>query len=271
MNLSIMMEKWDILAYQLYNGFAYVKYVLDLPKYKKYLKKNAKWKNKYQGKRCFVVLNGPSLQNYDLSKVRDEFVFAVNTMYLSDVVDIIQPNFYCWSDGGIFNDGDHTTIDELLEKCTYAQFFFNKKYLNLSKTLPENVHITYSTHMPHSGKVRTNISRYSSNFMTVAFFAINIAIYMGFDEIYLLGLDFAPGGFKHFSDDLGEAENPDTYNIKAKVCGLHWGYSVAQYQSYYVGKEANRIGARIFNLNRSSSIRAFSFAEYEHLFGDGEK
>mgnify|MGYP001089487065 CR=1 FL=1 len=38
--------------------------------------------NKHQGQRCFIIGNGPSLRQTDLSKLRGEFTFGLNRVYL---------------------------------------------------------------------------------------------------------------------------------------------------------------------------------------------
>src|SRR5512142_2825775 len=40
------------------------------------------WKDKYKGQRAFIIGNGPSLNQTDLSKLRDEFTFGLNRIYL---------------------------------------------------------------------------------------------------------------------------------------------------------------------------------------------
>jgi hypothetical protein len=41
------------------------------------------WRDRYKGQRCFIVGNGPSLQQTDLSKLDDEFTFGMNRIYLA--------------------------------------------------------------------------------------------------------------------------------------------------------------------------------------------
>jgi len=40
-----------------------------------------KYKNKYEGERCFVIANGPSLKKTDLSKLSDEYCIIMNRFY----------------------------------------------------------------------------------------------------------------------------------------------------------------------------------------------
>ena len=39
-------------------------------------------KGKHRGKRGFIIGNGPSLKNTDLTKLEDEFTFGMNRIYL---------------------------------------------------------------------------------------------------------------------------------------------------------------------------------------------
>ena len=40
-------------------------------------------KDKHKGKRCFIIGNGPSLKNTDVSKLKDEYTFGMNRIYLA--------------------------------------------------------------------------------------------------------------------------------------------------------------------------------------------
>ena len=42
----------------------------------------AAYKDLHHGKRCFIIGNGPSLRELDLSKLRHEFTFGMNRIYL---------------------------------------------------------------------------------------------------------------------------------------------------------------------------------------------
>src|SRR5512139_2649265 len=42
----------------------------------------AEYYNIHRGERCFIIGNGPSLNDTDLSKLKDEFTFGMNRIYL---------------------------------------------------------------------------------------------------------------------------------------------------------------------------------------------
>ena len=46
-------------------------------------KRLAAYHNLHQGKRCFVMGNGPSLRQTDLSKLKNEYTIGLNRIYLA--------------------------------------------------------------------------------------------------------------------------------------------------------------------------------------------
>jgi len=75
------------IARKAYVNFSYFKN-------KSILAKNKELAGAYQGQRCFVIGNGPSLNQLDLAKLKDEQVFACNLFYRHDLIETIRPDFY---------------------------------------------------------------------------------------------------------------------------------------------------------------------------------
>ncbi len=66
------------------------------------IKDNAQFKNKYAGKRCFILGNGPSLKEQDLSLLKDEYVFTVNQITRHPDYEKIKSNFHFYTDSMFF-------------------------------------------------------------------------------------------------------------------------------------------------------------------------
>ena len=81
MNLINIVEKWDGVLYSFINVVASFLYIVNYPRWGKILKRNKELKDRHKGGRCFIVLNGPSINNHDLSSLKDEEVFATNYFY----------------------------------------------------------------------------------------------------------------------------------------------------------------------------------------------
>lgn len=262
--LSEIVEFWDSLLYSIYNVLADLKFLI--VENKTVFNKNKKIKNKHKGERCFVVVNGPSINNHDLKKLKNETVICVNYMFRSDLINTLCPKYYCWCDSKIFDrPGTEDVFTEIKQKCPNTKLILNRRGVDKLKDF-DDAYFTYNMHIPHIFSVSSNLTGNFSNFSSVAFYAINAAIGLGFSEIYLLGLDFTPGVFKHFAD-LGVKNGWAEGTIsKQAVCGDYWLYAKAHYETYALAKHAKKKGIKIINLNPDSCVKAFPFGDYEDLF-----
>ena len=269
MRINDIIEVWDSVLFSVYNVFVSFHYLFNR-KCKKIIKHNKTLKDKHKGERCFIVMNGPSIKQHDLSLIKNEVVFVSNYFFRSSLVDIVKPNYYVWLDSNIADTPQvcEDVFNDITSKCPDADLLLNYKLHSHLLKESSRQHFFYVKHMPNLFNVKGNLSGISSNFTSVVFFAIMSAIYMGFKDIYILGLDFEPGGFVHF-EDLGEGtecEKPSSKVIKSEVCGLHWQYSRAQYESFWIASYAKKRNCNLYNLNENSHIRAFDFAQYQSLF-----
>src|SRR3989338_8496092 len=75
-------------------------------RYKKILSLNVKIKNTKTGKRCFIMGNGPSLKDIDLTDFRNEETFVVNTFWNHERYKDINPKYYILTETKIFPKPD---------------------------------------------------------------------------------------------------------------------------------------------------------------------
>ncbi len=264
-------EIWDNIAYIIYNFFAYIRYFFyDRFKYRKILLRNRELKDIHKGERCFIALNGPSISEYDLSKLENEFTICSNYFYLSKYHDIIKPNYYCICDSDSFLPERMNQIHDLFEKGENIKYIFNKKAMDkLNDEEKKNTYFVYGMHMPNYLSIRKNLGSMSSSFTNVSMFCVICAMYMGFTEINILGCDFSPGGgLVHcYGNTKDEESVNEVYKRKDRVnlCTFYWSYYLAHVQSFYVEKYAKKHGVKIFNLNPNSYIRAFDFEDFNHV------
>ncbi len=163
---------------------------------------NIEFKNIHKGKRCFVVGNGPSLNDEDLSLLENEYVFTVNKIANHPSYESMRSNYHFWADPAFFNLSPDDKDDmELLKRfeaiktdkvdpvCFVSQFGYDMvKRFELDKKL--NVRFFYSDLYFRDGENKDiDFTRPVYALETVVQFCIQMAIYMGFEEIYLLGCD----------------------------------------------------------------------------------
>ena len=267
MDLFRIVDKWDNVLFSLYNLAIRVKYCINYPAIHSIVQENKRFKNIHKGERCFIVLNGPSLMENDISVIRNEIVFCANYMYKSDIVDRINPNYYCWMDSLIFTHPEEgkQTIKDLQNRCPNAELFLNYKAYEV---IERNVktHFTYNKHMPSTRGGKYTIDGLSSGYTNVLGYVLGVAFYMGFHEINILGLDFEPTGFRHFEDDVDGTARQEARNYEALT---HYG-SILKAHCEFIGaaKYAKSAGIIIRNLNRKSYVKAFDFSTLEEVMED---
>lgn len=251
------------------------KNILDLIKHIKYLKlpykeKIIKLKNKFDKKTCFIIGNGPSLSPDDLTKIKNYYSFAVNKIYYIFNQTSWRPNFYVSVDKRTINE----CYDKMKNEKTICFFDYSVKN-NKSYSDSNNIYLINNRQRFYLNRFKKNrlfkFSKDISNCVeageTVIYNAIQIAAYMGFKKIILLGVDFnyskvfsTNGNVKitsdnnsYFSHRLDE-KNENVSNIIGQNCA---------FRSAKI--HCKNYGISIYNSTRNSKLELFDFISLEEL------
>ena len=148
-------------------------------------------RNKHQGQRCFIIGNGPSLLPSDLDRLTNEVTFAANRIYHIYPKTKWRPTYYVSIDTDVLV----AEIDRIKKSGPYLKFL-NYKAKRYGRTKQDNIcYLFYSGRFGifdrtrYIGALSEDVSHHSNQFSTVTATSIELAIYMGFTEIYLLGMD----------------------------------------------------------------------------------
>ena len=146
------------------------------------------FKNLHDGKRCFIVGNGPSLNKMNLNLLKNEYCFIFNGAY--SLRKIIEPKkiFHVVEDRLVLDDN----INEI-------------NSLQGNVFLPSDLQNKISSKNPiicHFQRADEEKSENWPNFVncstddpvfywggTVAYFGLQLAAWMGFEKIYIIGVD----------------------------------------------------------------------------------
>ncbi|MGL5049703.1 MAG: 6-hydroxymethylpterin diphosphokinase MptE-like protein [Fusobacteriaceae bacterium] len=166
-------------------------FILNLKRYLLYNGKNGlllkSLKGKYKERRCFIVGNGPSLIKDDLDKLKNEITFGFNRIYYYFDKTDWRPNFYITEDIKIIQN----SIEEINK--LKLNYIFAPDFVSLDYRLKIKNSISFRQEYKELGNNGPNFSedilKKISWGGTVAYTAIQMAVYMGFKEIYLLGID----------------------------------------------------------------------------------
>ncbi|MFC1930556.1 6-hydroxymethylpterin diphosphokinase MptE-like protein [Chloroflexota bacterium] len=247
----------------------------------------SKFKNIHQGKRCFIIGNGPSIRKQDLTKLNNEITFVVNWFVLHEQYPQISPTYYCISTAGYFRmttaelrETNNKLHRLLLEKTKNATKFFNRrvqKYVESASLFPghEVYYLNHAYFMDvHRRGMSRDITRSVNHGNTVIIdFCLHLALYMGFSEIYLLGCDcdiqFQSSGS---SDSHFHPENPVWGVFKkietaddAQKHGNFWYNNVVRDYSI-VKKTFEQRGSKVYNAGYGGKLEVFERVNYDDLF-----
>jgi len=236
--------------------------------YVKFFSKKDTWlssnKNSYKGKRLFLLATGPSLNNVDLTLLKDEYTMGVNGIY--KISNDIGLNFFI-TVSSFYYKNNIKGINELrVDRC-----FIPKK---LKKTFNLKSDVSYMNVIYPKYRIDNEFSKRTVPFDfsthpdeyiyaggTVIFLALQIAIYLGFKEIILLGLDHNYADLKNSSDKSYQSSNfdkshfdssyhsPNT-DVHVDLDAMERGYELAKYH-------ASKSKVNIINATENSKLNVF--------------
>lgn len=225
-------------------------------------------KDKYKGQRCFVIGNGPSLRPEDLDLLKDEVTFASNGIYkIFDSTDW-RPTFYTIFDEGV---GKRQEVIENASKLSSIKFFRQEGYLTYRKISGNKCFIRswHSRKYLDYPKFSENLTEGLYSIATVTYCMIQIARWMGFEEIYILGADnryaysrlrdgsiVKNEGVASYFSEMGE-KLPDPLTAAST-----WEMDVA-YE--YAEKYSREHGFRIYNATRGGFLEKFERVNLDEI------
>jgi hypothetical protein len=245
---------------------------------KEILSENAVFKGRFKGKRCFVIGNGPSLNNVDLSRLTGEITVVMNRFDLHPVLKQWQPTFYCAGDPpGAYTSESRQALKNVGEKIKPEAFFFPITMQSIIESFdiyPKEK--TFYLDMRENledwkiNKYEIELTKKTAGVQTTAILGIIIAMYAGCNKIYLLGLDFSWLAYQkiplmaHFyekpeANDEDNIENTWKYrqNIEAVLTMCR------QYEILHL--YAQKKGIEIINITENSFLDEFPQAKFEDI------
>lgn len=232
------------------------------PRYRESMRRIQRYHNIHAGKRCFVIGNGPSLKQTDMTLLNGEFTFCTNRIYLMldqlgfmpsyyvvsndliveqcarDIEKLSMPKFVGWHTRDMINFTDDMTF--LWTRCGLRSWFF------------------------------TDLTEGCWEGNTVTMVAIQLAYYMGFSEVYLLGVDhrYQFSGTPH-AEQVSTGDDPNHFATNYFGKGFRWhlpdleGSELAYRVANHIFKTSGR---RICDATINGKLEVFPKAAYYSLF-----
>jgi hypothetical protein len=204
----------------------------------------------WKGQPCFIVGGGPSLKGFDFFRLygRGRIIAINKAFYDVPFADVMfamdHPLIESLSSGRLNEDGNDY-------RQAFADFAGVKVWLDLSGySYPEGVYSLPSAGATGWSKSLANGLVHGNN---SGYAALNLAMVLGADPIYLLGYDCAkgPAGEKNYHSGYKGGGNPDAMNIFKR--------------EIEAGAKMIEGGPRIVNLNPKSALTCFPFGDVDKV------
>jgi hypothetical protein len=243
---------------------------------------------KYQGKRAFLIGNGPSLARTPLDQLQGEHTFAMNRIaLLYDKVNW-RPSFFVCTTTNVARAEWRKDILRTIslgipsfvldELKGYVEPHSNVIYINCTHG---NEVVSYAPDEWWSYDVSQRVCKFGSSMLV----ALQIAVYMGFNPIYLIGCDL---GFRRPSSKLSSnrliskalrrltgqqsilARDPNHFDPGYGTPGLApEKLDMNMLAAHNLALRATKqIGVQIYNATLGGELEVYPRVELAHVFGE---
>ncbi len=249
-----------------------------LRQYGPLLRRNEVFRNCHQGRRCFIIGNGPSLKEQDLSPLANEITFVANYFHHHPIIsESWQPKYYCLSDPAYFDGREPIeSIRDIVKTIPSAPFFvphYASQFLDTTGALPQDrtYYVGLCSGMEDEWDELPDFTTVTPGVQTVVQLGIMAAMFMGCSTIYLMGLDhnwLSHGGVPINFYSKEEVKNQPQGNVGG------WDYKslmLAMTTIWRVYEMHQRIaqkhGIKIINVTHGGFLDVFERARYEDVVG----
>ena len=222
-------------------------------------------KDKFRDERCFVIGNGPSLQETDVSVLKGEITFGMNRIYLA------------FEDWGFKTSFLVSVNDLVVEQCVddfmaldmprffswRSRKFFPKNML--SGDLPTFIHTTYT-----GPKFSQDVTGRVWEGATVTNVCLQLAFHMGFKQAILIGVDhsFAAKG-KPNTTVVSNGDDQSHFDPSYFGKGFRWQLPDldTSEQGYWMARQAYETAGRsVVDATIGGHLQVFPKVAYASLF-----
>lgn len=223
-----------------------------------------KFKDCKKGERCFIIGNGPSLTVQDLERLKNEDCFTANRIFKIFPETSWRPNFYAVDDWHGISSEEANALE--IPHIFFGDYFFRKHKIYNPNVLVFYGHRTLDLNL-ESFDFSGDISKEVYIGATVTFVNLQIAAYMGYKDIYLLGLDHS---FAYETDNSGKLvknekvtqshffKDTGATKIIGNIEGMNNAYLTAK-------KYADAHGINIYNATRGGALEIFPRVDFDEI------
>lgn len=214
------------------------------------------FKDVHLNERCFIVATGPSLSVKDVNKLKNEYTFSMNSIHLIFNETDWKPTYYGVQDIRAFR-----FFRENINFFNPSRVFVGFNNFKDSPSLNFNFNYYLLNFLHHSGPNPNKKIKFSFNAdsivydgFSITYSLIQIAVFMGFKEIYLLGVDniYTQGKNNHFKNGY---INPIDFNATTRM----------EKAFLHALKVLKDFDVKIFNSTKGGNLEVFERVEFDKI------
>jgi len=224
-------------------------------------------KDKHKGERCFIIGNGPSLLASDLDKLKNEITFATNKIFLIFDKTEWRPSYYCNHDDEVFKDA----YAEIQKNIKCPAFYELPSIFSVDDFCLTNFYfycsdkrVCWRPNRKPSFSEEPFVMQWGA---TITYDCLQLAAYMGFSEIYLLGVDNTNMPVVKLNGEIFFGDTKDHFDNRYKPSQI---YTIpidiinSAYNTAYEYCKSHNI--KIYNATRGGALEAFERVDFDKLF-----
>jgi hypothetical protein len=225
------------------------------------IRRLAQFKDIHRGERCFIIGNGPSLKQTNLSRLRDEYTFGMN-------------RFYTLFDELGYSTTYYLSVNSLvIEQCAGdLRLLPMPLFLSWrSHSLLQPGENTFFLHTTYSGpKFAQDARGRLWEGATVTYVALQLAYHMGFEQAILVGVDhnFTTQG-KPNTTVVSQGDDPNHFSPGYFGKGFRWQLPDLETseRAYCLARQTyQQAGREILDATVGGKLTVFPKITYESLF-----
>ena len=230
-----------------------------------------KYKVIHSGERCFIIGNGPSIKETNLSLLRNEYSFGMNRIYLMFPELGYSTTYYLSVNSLVIEQCAEDILALQIPKfLSWRSMSFIKDALNENGDLPSDPPISF-LHTTYTGKkFAKDAGGRLWEGATVTYVAMQLAFHMGFKQVILIGVDhsFSTKG-KPNTTIVSGGDDLDHFDSNYFGKGFRWQLPDLDTSeiAYQMAKEEYAAADReILDATIGGKLTVFPKVEYQSLF-----
>ncbi|ALZ87494.1 hypothetical protein APT62_03050 [Aerococcus urinaeequi] len=213
---------------------------------------------------CIICGNGPSINSFDFSKSRKIPVFTMNFFYKGDTEVQNKNRYHLLIDGGFKNTKYHDYINEIYKNNQEVKFIFRYDMKDIIEEIDPTLARAYFIHSKYvqiDNMIKFDMTKNMTSCHNTVLMAIQSAMYMGYKNIYLIGVEhnfFA--NYKHFYD------SEDYIHQSKKWEGMLYYDDKVFKHHHALDVTSRNHGIKIFNITPESMLDTYERIDLDNFY-----